>query len=399
MSGPAMSGRTNNGTIVLAAGGTGGHVFPAQALAEVLVARGHKVALVTDRRGAAFELPNGEIELHRIRAASPSRRGIWAKAQAALELGLGTLQAYALLRRMRPSAVVGFGGYPSVPTILAASRLSIPTVLHEQNALLGRANRMLAGSAAQIATSFPETGGISPNDRKKAHLTGNPVRPAIAALADTAYVAPGEGEQLVVLITGGSQGANVFADIMPAALAELPEETRARVSIMQQCRPEDLERVASAYHDLGVDAETAQFFTDMPERLTRAHLVICRSGASTVTELAAAGRPAILVPYPHAADDHQTLNARAMERAGGAWLVPEDAFQPDCVASRLETVLNLPASLTEAAAAAKGLGAPDAVDRLADLVLEAARAEANDRTQTTQTEPPLDDRIARRTAA
>ncbi|MBU2091746.1 MAG: undecaprenyldiphospho-muramoylpentapeptide beta-N-acetylglucosaminyltransferase [Alphaproteobacteria bacterium] len=362
--------------IILAAGGTGGHLFPAQALATALLARDHSVALITDRRAKAFEMGGAsDFAIHRIRAEGINRPGISAKLGGAMSLGLGTIDALALLRRLKPGVVVGFGGYPSVPSVVAAQLLGIPTVLHEQNAVLGRANRLLAPRARMIATSFRETLMVRAGDRAKLAFTGNPVRPDILAVRNTPYPPAEIDGKLSLLVTGGSQGATIFSDVLPAALALLPEGLRARLRIEQQARPEDVARVEAAYADIGMAAEVQSFFADMPARLTRAHLVICRSGASTVAELTTAGRPAVLVPYLHAMDDHQTANARAIEDAGGAWVMPQTAFCAKSVADRLEMLLAMPQGLIVAAEKMRAAGTPDAVDLLADLVL--AQAPAN----------------------
>ena len=356
--------------VVLAAGGTGGHMFPAEALAGELVARGCRVALVTDARGKGFGDRQPEVEVHHISAGGLAGRGLVARARGALQLVGGWFQARAILRRLSPAVVVGFGGYASVPTVLAAQRAGIKTVLHEQNAVLGRANRLLARRAARIALSFDHTAGLPGGDSGMTVVTGNPVRPAIAADADSCYP-PVDGDfQLLVL--GGSQGARVFSHVVPAAIAMLPEPVRGRLRVAQQCRAEDYAGVKDAYDRLGLAADLAAFFADVPERLARTHLAVTRSGASTVTELCAAGRPAILVPYPHAADDHQTANARAVEAAGAAWTMPEPAFTPEALASRLDAMLQAPAQLVEAAAKARAAGRRDAARRLADLVLSLA---------------------------
>ena len=352
--------------IVLAAGGTGGHMFPAEALARELLGRGLRVALVTDRRGQAFAALPG-VALHRIRAGRFGA-GLMSKVVGVAELALGTLEAGRLLRTLAPAAVVGFGGYPSVPTMLAAARHGLPSLIHEQNAVLGRANRLLAPRVKRIATAFAEVGALRDADRGRSVLTGNPVRPAIAALRGTAYRAPAEGA-FDILVIGGSQGARVLSEVVPVAFALLPEHLRRRLRVTQQARAEDLEAVRQAHRASGVAAELATFFSDVPERLARAHLVISRSGASTMAELAMAGRPAILVPYLHAADDHQTANARAMEQAGGAWVLPHAAFTPTALAGKLAELMAAPEQLVRAAAAAHAQGRPDAARALADLVV------------------------------
>jgi UDP-N-acetylglucosamine--N-acetylmuramyl-(pentapeptide) pyrophosphoryl-undecaprenol N-acetylglucosamine transferase len=364
--------------IVLAAGGTGGHMFPAEALARELIGRGYGVALVTDRRGQAFGDRVPETALHRIRAGRIDG-GIVGKVAAIAEIALGTFEAGRLLRALAPAAAVGFGGYPSVPTMLAATRQRLPTLLHEQNAILGRANRLLAPRVGTIATSFPAVGALRAGQRARIVETGNPVRPAVAARRGTPYAAPGEGS-IVVLVTGGSQGARVLSTVVPAALALLDPGLRSRLVVMQQVRPEDLAAVRQAHQENGIAAETETFFEDVPARLARAHLVIARAGASTVAELATIGRPAILVPYRFAADDHQSANAAALERAGAAWVMSEAAFTPAALAARIGALLAAPATLAAAAAAALRLGRPDAARDLADLVVAAAGGDGATRT-------------------
>lgn len=356
--------------ILLAAGGTGGHVFPAEALARTLIARGHAVRLATDPRGRAFGDRLPEVPVDAVRSATMAP-GLLGKLKTATLLGLGYLDARGVLRRHRPAAVVGFGGYPSAPTVLAAARAGIPVLLHEQNALLGRVNRWLAGRAAAIAAGFPLQAAPGQENRR-VEVTGNPVRPAIAAKSGAPYPAPTDDGALTLLVLGGSQGARVFSELIPAAVALLPEGLRSRLSIVQQCRPEDIEACRSRYAAIGADATLATFFDDVPERLAAAQLVICRSGASTAAELATIGRPAILVPYPFAMDDHQTANARAIAASGGGWLMPQSDLTPEVLASRLEHLYTRPSVLVEAAGAARAAAHPDAADRLADLVLALA---------------------------
>jgi len=361
--------------ILVAAGGTGGHVFPAKALAEALLARGHRVALVTDRRGTAFETVGGALDVHRIRAAGIAGRGLLAKAHAGVELLLGYFEARRLVRALRPVAVVGFGGYASVPTVLAAAARGVPVILHEQNAVLGRANRLLAPRAAAIAVSFAEVEKVGAGDRRKLVLTGNPVREAIRDLRDAVLPPLAPTAPIDLLVTGGSQGASVFAELVPAAIAGLPEALRARLRLSQQAREGEREGVVAAYRSLGVAADVRRFFDDMPARLAAARLLICRSGASTVAENTVAGRPALLIPYPHAIDDHQSANARAIAAAGGALVLPQASSDASTLAAQLIRLLGDPAALATMAAAARAAGAPDAVDRLADLVERHAGAE------------------------
>ena len=359
-----------SGLIVLAAGGTGGHIFPAEALAGELLGRGLKVALVTDKRGQAFgdRLPG--VDLHRIRAGRPGA-SLLSKLAAAIEIALGAVAARKLMRALAPDAAVGFGGYPSVPTMLAASRLGFPTLLHEQNARLGRANRWLAPRMKRIATSFAEVDGLDAAGRLRAVETGNPVRASISAARAVPYAAPETGP-IELLVIGGSQGAHILSAVVPAALALLPALLRARIKLAQQARPEDIAAVRAAHAANGIKAETATFFSDMPARLARAHLVISRAGASSVAEICAVGRPAILVPYPFAADDHQTANAEALKQAGAAWVMAERDFTPTALAQRLENLFSQPALLEASASSAFRHGRPDAARRLADLVLETA---------------------------
>ncbi|MGF1609754.1 MAG: undecaprenyldiphospho-muramoylpentapeptide beta-N-acetylglucosaminyltransferase [Kiloniellales bacterium] len=360
--------RARNSHIVLTAGGTGGHMFPAQALARALLARGQPVALITDRRGAGFgpELP--QAETYRISAGALLGGSAFKKLSGVASLAMGYFQAKRLLRELDASAVIGFGGYASVPAAFAASRLGIRVVLHEQNAVMGRANRLLAKRATVIATCFAEVEALQPGPQTRVVLTGNPVRPAIAALARRPYPVPGEGDRLRLLVTGGSQGAKVFNEVVPAAICRLPEHLRRRLQISQQVPGGALDAVAARYRECGVEASLAPFIEDMPERLAAAHLAICRAGASTTAELTVAGRPAILVPYPFAADDHQTANAHAMTEAGGGWLLPQSSLTADRLAERLISLLATPALLAHAARCARAIAHDDAAERLADVV-------------------------------
>lgn len=356
--------------VCLAAGGTGGHMFPAEALARELLERSFRVALVTDRRGQAFGDRFPGVDLHRIHAGRFGA-GFVSKVAGIAELALGTIEAGWLLRALSPKAAIGFGGYPSAPTMLAATRLGVTTLLHEQNAILGRANRLLAPRVRYIATSFAELAAVREVDRARIVETGNPVRAAITELRNRPYQQLAEAEPFHILILGGSQGARVLSEVIPAAFALLPAALRRRLRVTQQARSEDIEAVRRAHATNGIAAELGTFFDDVPARLARAHLVISRSGASTVAELAMIGRPAILVPYLHAADDHQTANARALEAAGGAWVMPQSSFTPSALADRLTILAGAPEMLARAAAAAYTLGRPDAARALADLVVAA----------------------------
>lgn len=354
--------------IVLAAGGTGGHVFPAEALASELLARNYRLALVTDRRGQAYGGTLGALETHRISAGGIAGRGIGGRVRGLAELALGSVQAYSLLGRLKPDAVIGFGGYASVPTVAAASFAGIPTAIHEQNAVLGRANRLLAPRVSRVATSYAAVSHMDEDAAAKVVHTGMPIRPAVAALRGRDYPTLDSDGPIRLLVLGGSQGARVLSEVVPDALKRLPDVLRSRIEISQQCRPEDIGMVTEAFSGSGIKASLDSFFRDVPERMAAAHLVIARSGASTVAELTALGRPAILVPYPHAIDDHQTANAHAVDDVGGAWLMPQQAFTPEALAARLEALVATPASLVKAAACSAAAGRPDAAQRLADLV-------------------------------
>lgn len=353
------------GPVVIAAGGTGGHLFPAVAVAEELLSRGREVVAVTDRRGGDLASRLGGAPTHRLRASPIGGRSLGGKIVGAVDLLRGALEARRLLRRLGASVVAGFGGYPTVPPLLAAHRLGAPSLIHEQNAVLGRANRLLARRVDLVATSFERTEGL---DAGSSLVCGNPVRAAIAALAGEVYAAPDPGEPFRLLVFGGSQGARVLGRVAPEALRRLSAGLRARLAVTQQCRPEDVEAVRAAYGGLGVEAEVEVFFDDMAARLANAHLAVCRAGASTVAELAAAGRPAILIPYPHAADDHQSANARSVEAAGGGWLMPEAGLTAQALAARIESLAGEPATLAGAAAAARGTARPGAARALADAI-------------------------------
>ncbi len=363
--------------IVLAAGGTGGHIFPAEALAEELTGRGCNVSLITDSRFADYSAASmkgilGQIPIYPIRAGTMGKNMI-QRGRGMMNITLGIMQAGRLLKKIKPDAVVGFGGYPSFPTMMSATGKQLPTLIHEQNAILGKANRMVAGKVTRIATSFPETGLMRPENTGKVTVVGNPVRSAIRMLHGMPYPDLAEDGVMRILVMGGSQGANIFSHVLPKAVALLPENLRRRLRIDQQTRAEDMKATREAYLEINVNADLMPFFTDVPARLASTHLVISRSGASTIAELTCAGRPSILVPYPNSADNHQVANANAIEEAGGAWLMPQDAFTTEALAARLEAFLTLPASLTRAAAAAYRMGRPKAAAGLADLVLAEIR--------------------------
>jgi len=341
-------------------------------LAAALAARGIAVDLATDARATRYGGTFPANAVHVIPSATLRGRNPLAYAKTAAMLGFGVAKAYLLLGRLRPAAVIGFGGYPSIPPVLAASLRGIPTVIHEQNGVMGRANRLLAPRVNAIATSFPGVVETEPALAAKATRTGNPLRPAVIAAAAVPYARPDAHGALRLLVFGGSQGARIMADIVPPAVERLDAAVRARLAIVQQAREEDLERVRGAYGRGGLAAEVAPFFPDLPARIAAAHLVVSRSGASTVAELAAIGRPAILVPLPHALDQDQLANATVLMKAGGAVLLRQDALTPERLAAEIAALAADPARLAAMAAGARSAGVPDAAAQLADLVLRVA---------------------------
>jgi UDP-N-acetylglucosamine--N-acetylmuramyl-(pentapeptide) pyrophosphoryl-undecaprenol N-acetylglucosamine transferase len=351
--------------ILICAGGTGGHMFPALALGQALVGRGRAVTLVTDRRGARYVGESLPYDV--VTAGSPSGSPL-QKARGLVHLARGFVESRAVLRRKRPAAAAAFGGYASVPAAFAAAAQRVPVLVHEQNAVFGRANRLIARFAREVALSFEATSDVPTRQGLRRIVTGNPTRPGftVAASART------DG-RFRVLVLGGSQGARIFSDVVPAALALLAPEHRARLDLAQQCRPEDLERVRGAYAALGLGVELASFFADVPARMATADLVIARAGASTIAELLALARPSLLVPYPHAADDHQTANARALASAGAAVLLPQPALTAERLSAELEGLMRAPDRLDAMTLAAETLARPDAAERLADAVLTLVR--------------------------
>lgn len=354
--------------VILATGGTGGHMFPAEALASALLERGVRLAVITDRRGEAFAGALASVERHQIRSGGIAGKGLVGRLVSIRELALGLFEARALLQRLAPRVVVGFGGYASAPTVLAASLARCRTLIHEQNAVLGRANRLLANRVDRIATSFPDVRQVPAKAAGKVIRTGMPLRPAFIAARAIDYPRHTLSSRFNLLVLGGSQGARVFSDCVPAAIALLPSPAREALRISQQCRPEDVERVRAAYAVLGVQADLATFFADIPDRLAAAHLVVARSGASTVAEITGVGRPSILVPYPFATDDHQSANAAALADVSAAWMISQSALTPEGLAARLERVWQAPETLAAAAAQARAAGQPDATARLSALV-------------------------------
>ncbi|MCH2037143.1 MAG: undecaprenyldiphospho-muramoylpentapeptide beta-N-acetylglucosaminyltransferase [Rickettsiales bacterium] len=357
--------------VVLATGGTGGHIFPAESLAEELMKRGHKPVLMTDKRfDERYQGVLSTIEMCRIESASPSGN-IVKKIKGVAKLFSGVLSAGRKMHDYKPDVVVGFGGYPSFPPVYVASRRKIPTILHEQNAVLGKVNKFLAADVTRIATSFPIVSGIKDSDSAKISNIGNPVRARIRAVRSMEY--PNFDNGIRLLVTGGSQGAAVFADIIPKAIKQLPESLRNQLHIVQQChKNDDSDAIREEYQHMGVDARVSSFFQNMNELIAQSHLVICRSGASTVTELMVAGRPAIMVPYPYATGNHQYFNAKGIEEKHGGWIFDQSDFTVERLHETLEKLFQDKESLPQYAKNMKSLGIQDSAKQLADMVEEIA---------------------------
>jgi UDP-N-acetylglucosamine--N-acetylmuramyl-(pentapeptide) pyrophosphoryl-undecaprenol N-acetylglucosamine transferase len=352
-------------TILLSAGGTGGHLFPAEALAHEMTRRGWSVHLATDRRAERYAGGFPAAVVHTIPSATFGSRNPFAMARSGWTLWRGFVRSSSVLQRQKPAIVVGFGGYPTLPPLFAATRRGIPTLIHEQNAVMGRANRALAGRVTAIAGGFMAEGeGLAAD---KMVVTGNPVRPAVIEAAKSAYPSFDGAKPFRLLVFGGSQGAQFFSEAVPPAIAALPEEARARLAVTQQARPEDEAAVRAAYAEMGVTAEVSPFFSDLAQRMAAAHLVVSRSGASTVSEIAVIGRPALLVPYPHALDHDQAANAAALAKAGGAEVHRQDSLSPERLSALIGAMMEDKARLLSMAAAARSAGKPDAARLLADL--------------------------------
>lgn len=353
--------------ILISAGGTGGHMFPAEALARDLIGRGYRVALATDVRGKKYEPFADGVPTYVLKSAT-IKPGLLSKVKTVLSLAIGYFQARQLVDKLKPSVVIGFGGYPSFPAVYAAQKKNIPTIIHEQNAILGKANAYLAPKADRIALSWNNVESIEESDAVRSVVTGNPVRPDIAALYNKPYPALEQGGALKILVLGGSQGAKIFGEVLPEMVKQLSPDHKARLDIVQQCIDEDIEQVRAAYAEAGVKAELAIFFDNVAERLENCHLVIARSGAGTVCEVTTAGRPAIFVPYPWHKDQQQKRNADAVFDAGGAWVMTQDGFTVEALLARIETFLQNPESLFNAAENARSCGKPDAARKLGNLV-------------------------------
>ena len=357
------------GYALIAAGGTGGHMFPAQALAEVLLAHGWRVKLSTDDRGARYAGAFPEDVIREVvPSATTARGGLMGKLSAPFKIAAGVLAARRAFAKDRPDVVVGFGGYPTIPAMSAARLGRIPRMIHEQNGVMGRVNALFAPRVDRVACGIWPT--TLPQGVSGIH-TGNPVRKAVLDRAASPYAAPGDGS-LNLLVIGGSQGARVLSDMVPAAIAALPEDTRARLNVAHQARAEDHDRVTGAYAAAGVTAEVQPFFSDVPQRLADCHLVVSRAGASSVADITAIGRPAILIPYAAASGDHQSANARSLADAGAAMVLPESILDPDTLARDILAILTDPERASGMAEAARELGRPDAAARLYEIVMEIA---------------------------
>lgn len=357
---------TGKGIILLCAGGTGGHLFPAEALAHELNTRGYSVHLVTDSRAERFAGAFPAEEVHVVPSATIGSKNPLKVAGALWTLWSGIRAARRLMTRLRPKAVVGFGGYPTVPPLLAATGMGVPSMIHEQNAVMGRANKALAGRVKAIAGGFlPEGSG---QYAAKTVTTGNPVRPAVIAASASAYRPSAASDQFNLVVFGGSQGAQFFSQALPPALARLAPELLSRLKLTQQARPEDRGAVDAEYARLGIGAEVSPFFTDMAARIADAHLVISRSGASTVSELSVIGRPSILVPYPHALDHDQAANAAALAAGGGAQVIAQGDLDTDSLSALIASAMNEPERLAEMASNARKTGKPASASLLADMV-------------------------------
>ena len=368
------------GVIVLAAGGTGGHLFPAQALGEELVRRGYLIHLMSDPRVQDYGSKFPAVQIHEIPSGSINKSKPLTFVTGGIKMARGFLKARDILGSIKPLAVVGFGGYPSFPPLVAASFSGIPTCIHEQNAVMGRANRAIAKRVTSIASSFPKISKLPDGTQGKVVVTGNPVRDRVLVAAKEEYVSPTPADPFNLLVFGGSQGAKVFSDIVPEAITMLPRNILKKLSLTQQVRPEDMERVEAAYKKAGVKAELAPFFSDLPARIAGSHLVISRSGASTIAELAVIGRPAILVPYSFALDSDQMKNAEEYAHAGGGWIIEQNELEAERLSSLITKLRFSETELVSAAAAGKAMGRPDAALRLADnverIALESALKDA-----------------------
>lgn len=363
-----MTQKEINKPIFLAAGGTGGHLFPAESLGMCLQEKGYDVHLVTDKRGINYDSQLSQVPTHQILSAT-IRPDLFGKLKTLLFLMIGLVQSFFLLLRYRPHIIIGFGGYPSFPVMKMGQLLGFKTIIHEQNGVLGVANKMLKKKATAIATSLPNIKNLSTQDKQKICMTGNPVRQAILDHAHKPYKAPKADGPFHLLVTGGSQGAHIFSEILPDAIAMLPKTLQRRLHIVQQCREEDIPQVRARYHDISVTVSLSSFVTNIAEEIANAHLIICRSGASTVAEIAVIGRPAIFVPLTVHKDQQQKINANALVDNDAGWLMIEDGFTTEALSKQIETLMHVPEKLKTTAHNAKKCGHPDAAENLAKLVI------------------------------
>jgi len=343
-------------------------MFPALALAHDLIARGKPVVFLTDERGRKFVTSQDGLTIHVISSAT-FPKGLMGKIKAVTVLARGWIQSRRLIAQYKPGVVIGFGGYPSLPPMVAAGQKKIPTIIHEQNAVLGRANAYLASKADKIALSLDNMTSLNPGDASRVTVTGNPVRAEIAALYTHPYSVPEDDKKFGILVMGGSQGARIMRDVVPAALISLPQDLRDRLYVMQQCHEEDISAVRKIYAEAGIHSDIRSFFDDVSAVLKQAHLVISRSGASTVAEVAIVGCPAIYVPFAHHVDQQQKVNAETVSSCGGAWILEEKDFSPVNLASKIKSLIRSPADLFRAAEAARSCAKPDAARKLGDLVI------------------------------
>lgn len=360
--------RRRTSHIVLAAGGTGGHMFPALAVAQELLSRGHRVTLITDKRGLKYRKLFEGVKILEVDSTTMTGKGVIGKILAVPKILSSIREAKSLLKMIGAGAVIGFGGYPSFPTIRAAASMGIPTCLHEQNAVLGRVNRFMAKSVDAVALSFENTEKADWSKYNYVAVTGNPVRKEIEEIGDLYFPTMGDDKIFRILVIGGSQGAKIFSEVVPQAISTLPRASQRRLQVTQQCRDEDIESVRTIYADTNIAVELTTFIDDLPNCLRWSHLVIGRAGASTVAELTTAGRPAILVPYPYATDDHQTANARELVNAGGGWLYQNQEFNAKTLAKVLQRMSRHPNEVWQAAEESRKIGKPYASKDLADIV-------------------------------
>ena len=358
--------------LLIAAGGTGGHMFPAQALAEVMLQRGWRVKLSTDARGGRYTggFPH-TTQIEQVSSATPARGGLWAKVMVGARVASGVFAAMKAMGRDRPAVVVGFGGYPTIPALGAATLLKLPRMIHEQNGVLGRVNQVFATRVAHVACGVWPTD--LPQGAEGVHV-GNPVRAAVLDRAGASYIPPGD-YPMSVLVMGGSQGARILSDVVPGAIAALPQPLRANLRVSHQARDEDGDRVRAFYAEQGIEADVLPFFTDVPRRMSEAQLVISRAGASSIADLTVIGRPSILIPFAAAASDHQTANARGLVDAGAAILIPENALDVTSLSTQITAVLSNPDAALQMSLAALSVGTPDATERLVALVEGLAKKE------------------------